>query len=108
MKHFIILIGFLFIGVLIYAQDSSVNFKKLKELKLPDFKINKVPFKYSDQLGKNYFSSSKTYFEQEISILPLDNMPCFVPDISLISKMPNQLGNGFAVRIPNKITVEIK
>lgn len=108
MKHLIILIGSLFICVSIYAQDSSTNLKKMKEFKFPDFKINKLPFKYFDQLGKNNFSKDNTSLKQGISILPLDNMPCFVPDISLISKIPNQLNNGNAVAIPNKIIEDIK
>ncbi len=91
-----------------YAQDSSINLKKIETFKLPDFRIKKIPFKYSESLGTGNFLINKRDLKPGIAVLPLDNMPCFVPDITLVSKMPNQQSNGLAVRIPNKMLVESK
>ncbi len=109
MKHFTFLVTFFFIGSAIYAQDSSINLKKLETFNLPDFRIKKIPFKYAEKLGTNNLSTGKTFHKPGVSILSLDNMPCFVPDVAVVSKMPNQQSNGSAVRIPNKITIiEVK
>lgn len=105
MKHSTFLMGFLFIGTAIFAQDSTVNLKKLEIFKLPDFKIKKVPFKYSEQFGTLISPVEKMSLKPGITILQLDNMPCYVPDVATVSKMPNHQFNGIAVKIPNKITV---
>ena len=108
MKHFTFLTAFFFIGLFSYAQDSSVNLNKYKDFRLPQSKIKKLPFKYFDESRPNNFTLAETILKPGRHILPLDNMPCFVPDISLVSKMPNQQFIGSAVSIPNKITVEAK
>ena len=48
------------------------------------------------------------YKNDTVIILPLDNMPCYIPDMSKVSKMPNLQSKGGAVNIPNKIIVESK
>ena len=106
MKHFTFLATFLLTGVTIYAQDSSVNLRKSDTFRLPDFKSKKVPFKYLDKLGTNNFSSIKSYLKPGIYLLPLDNMPCSVPEIAGVSKIPYQQSKGSAIRIPNKISLE--
>lgn len=109
MKYLPFLASFLFFCLSTYAQDSSVNLKKLETFKLPDFKIKKIPFTYSEKLGTKIFSADKILLQHGITILPLDKMPCFVPDVATVSKMPNQQSRGSAVRIPNKSTVvEVK
>ena len=42
-----------------------------------------------------------TFPGYNIKKLPQDNMPCFVPDVSRISKMPNQQNTVIAIKIPN-------
>ena len=108
MKYLTFFILFVVINAIAFAQDSSINLKKFKEFKLPDIEIRKLPFKYSDELVSNNVTLGKAFLKPGIYILPLDNMPCFVPDVSSVSKIPNQQFTGSAVKIPNKIIVEVK
>jgi len=86
-----------------------VILKNFKEFKMPLIQFFKKPnYLNGDFNIKDFtliYSSNKN---ETIIILPLDNMPCFIPDISKVSKMPNQQSKGSAVNIPNKIIVEVK
>ena len=109
MKKIQSIICLLFITAFASAQDSSVILKNYKEFKLPLLKLFKKPDYLNGDLNKKDFTIIKPFYKNEtVIILPLDNMPCFIPDISTISKMPNQQSTGSAVKIPNKIIVEVK
>ena len=109
MKKIQSIICLLFITAFASAQDSSVILKNYKEFKLPLLKLFKKPDYLNGDLNKKDFTIIKPFYKNEtVIILPLDNMPCFIPDISTISKMPNQQSRGSAVKIPNKIIVEVK
>ena len=91
------------------AQDSSVILKNYEALKLPFINFfNKPNYLIKDFTINDYAVINSFYKMETVIILPLDNMPCFIPDISKISKMPNQQSKGSAVSIPNKILVETK
>ena len=107
MKKIQSIICLLFITAFASAQDSSVILKNYKEFKLPLLKLFKKPDYLNGDLNKKDFTIIKPFYKNEtVIILPLDNMPCFIPDISTISKMPNQQSKGLAVNIPNKIIVK--
>ena len=100
---------FLLISAFARAQDSSVILKNYKEFKMPFIKLFKKPDYLNADLTKKDFAVINSFYKNEtVIILPLDNMPCFTPDVSKISKMPNQQFGGTAVNIPNKIIVESK
>ena len=102
-------ICFLFFKSFASALDSSVILKNYKDFKMPLIKLFKKPNYLVGDLNKQDFTIINSFYKNEtVIILPLDNMPCFIPDISTISKMPNQQSKGSAVNIPNKIIVESK
>ena len=109
MKKIQSFICFLFITAFACAQDSSVILKNFKDFKMPLIKLFKKPSYLNGDLNKQDFTIINSLYKNEtVIILPLDNMPCFNPDISKVSKMPNQQSKGSAVNIPNKIIVEVK
>ena len=100
---------FLLISAFARAQDSSVILKNYKEFKMPFIKLFKKPNYLNADLSKKDFAVINSFYKIEtVIILPLDNMPCFIPDVYKVSKMPNQQFKGLAVNIPNKIIVESK
>ena len=102
-------ICFLFFTSFASAQYSSVILKNYKDFKMPLIKLFKKPNYLIGDLNKQDFTIINSFYKNEtVIILPLDNMPCFIPDISKVSKMPNQQSKGSAVNIPNKIIVESK
>ena len=83
--------------------------KNYKDFKMPLIKLFKKPSYLNGDLNKKDFTIINSFYKNEtVIILPLDNMPCFIPDIPTISKMPNQQLKGSAFNIPNKIIVEVK
>ena len=109
MKKIESIICLLFITAFASAQDSSVILKNYKDFKMPLIKLFKKPNYLIGDLSKQDFTIKNSFYKNEtVIILPLDNMPCFIPDISTISKMPNQQSKGSAINIPNKIIVEVK
>ena len=84
------------------AQDKTFDLKKFKDFKMPNISHLKIPGyleKLKDNIASNDFVSKNNY--NPVIILPLDNMPCFVPDVSVVSKLPNQQNSGIAIKIPN-------
>ena len=76
---------------------------------MPLIKLLKKPSYFNGDLNKQDFTIiNQLYKNETVIILPLDNMPCFIPDISKVTKMPNQQSKGSAVNIPNKIIIEVK
>ena len=109
MKKIQSIICLLFITVFASAQDSSVILKNYKDFKMPLLKLFKKPDYLNGDFNKKDFTIINSFYKNEtVIILPLDNMPCFIPDVSTISKMPNQQSRGSAVKILNKIIVEVK
>ena len=109
MKKIQSFICFLFITSFASAQDSSVILKNFKEFKMPLIPFLKKPNYLNGDLNiKDFTLINSSNKNETVIILPLDNMPCFIPDISKVSKMPNQQSKGSAVNIPNKIIVESK
>ena len=107
MKKIQSIICFLFMTAFASAQDSSVILKNYKDFKMPLIKLFKKPSYLNGDFNKKDFTISNSFYKNEtVIILPLDNMPCFIPDVSTISKMPNQQSKGLAVNIPNKIIVK--
>ena len=105
MKKIQTFICFLFFTAFACAQDSSVILKNYKDFKMPLIKLFKKP----GDLNKKDFTIINSFYKNEtVIILPLDNMLCFIPDISKVTKMPNQQSKGSAVNILNKIIVEVK
>ncbi len=107
MKKLKLIISLLLFATVVCAQDSSINLKNYRNFKLPDFKILKTPLYLKNGLYKDYAVILPAN-NLNVLILPLDNMPCFIPDVSSVSKIPNQKSNGSAVKIPNKIKVDTK
>ena len=108
MKKMITICSFVFCGFVAFAQDSSYSFKEERFFKIPEIMVNKIPSylkKYDVTTLKNSFQN---YSTSSVIILPQDNMPCFVPDVSQVIRIPNQLGIGFAIPIPNAIKFESK
>ena len=102
-------ICFLFFTSFACAQDSSVILKNYKDFKMPLIKLFKKPSYLNGDFNKKDFTIINSFYKNEtVIILPLDNMPCFIPDISKVNKMPNQQSKGTAVNIPNKMIVEVK
>ena len=109
MKKIQSFICFLFITAFASAQDSSVIIKNYKEFKMPLIQFFKKPNYLNGDLNiKDFTIINSSNKNETVIILPLDNMPCFIPDISKVSKMPNQQSKGSAVNIPNKIIIESK
>lgn len=109
MKKIQSFIFFFFITLFVRAQDSSLILKNYKEFKMPLIKLFKKPNYLNGDLNKKDLTIIKLFYKNEtVIILPLDNMPCFIPDMSKVSKMPNQQSKGGAVNIPNKIIVGSK
>ena len=109
MKKIQSFICFLFITAFASAQDSSVILKNYKDFKMPLIQFFKKPNYLNGDLNiKDFTLINSSNKNETVIILPLDNMPCFIPDISKVSKMPNQQSKGSAVNIPNKIIVESK
>ena len=109
MKKIQTIICFLFLTVFARAQDSSMILKNYKEFKMPLIKLFKIPYYLNGDLNNKDFSIINSFYKNEtVRILPLDNMPCFIPDISSISKMPNLQSKTSAVKIPKKIIDESK
>ncbi len=100
---------FILITAFARAHDSSVILKNYKEFKMPFITLFKKPNYLNENLTKKDFAFINSFYKNEtVIILPLDNMPCFIPDISKVSKMPYQQSRGTAVNIPNIIIVESK
>ena len=108
MKKFQLITCLLLFATVVCAQDSSTNLKNYRNFDIPEFKILKTPFSLKNGIIKNYGLIKPGAYNMSILILPLDNMPCFIPDVSRVSKIPNLQSNGSAVKIPNKIIVESK
>ena len=54
-------------------------------------KLFKKPNYLNGDLNKKDLNIINSFYKNEtVLISPLDNMPCFIPDISKVSKMPNQ------------------
>ena len=100
---------FFFITLFARAQDSSLILKNYKEFKMPSIKLFKKPNYLNGDLNEKDFTIINSFYKNDtVIILPLDNMPCYIPDMSKVSKMPNLQSKGVAVNIPNKIIVESK
>lgn len=100
-KKIIIMCFFSTSAIAAFCQDSSHILKIDKYFKLPDLPKIKTPSylkKYNVTGQDNRIIGKKN----NILILPLDNMPCFVPDVSTVAKMPNQQAIGVAIPIPNR------
>ena len=109
MKKIQSFICFLFITAFASAQDSLVILKNYKDFKMPLIQFFKKPNYLNGDLNiKDFTLINSSNKNETVIILPLDNMPCFIPDISKVSKMPNQQSKGSAVNIPNKIIIESK
>ena len=109
MKKIQSIICLLFFTSFASAQDSSMILKNYKDFKMPLIKLFKKPNYLIGDLNKQDFTIINSFYKNEtVIILPLDNMPCFIPDISKVNKMPNQQSKGTAVNIPNKMIVEVK
>jgi len=109
MKKIQSFICFLLITAFASAQDKFSDHKNYKEFKMPLIQFFKKPNYLNGDLDiKDFTIINSSNKNETVIILPLDNMPCFIPDISKVSKMPNQQSKGSAVNIPNKIIVEVK
>ena len=76
---------------------------------MPSIKLFKKPNDLNGDLNEKDFTIINSFYKNDtVIILPLDNMPCYIPDMSKVSKMPNLQSKGVAVNIPNKIIVESK
>ncbi|MFN0081906.1 MAG: hypothetical protein ACKVOM_05260 [Ferruginibacter sp.] len=102
MKNFIVLCFFSTLTLAAFSQDGSHILKIDKYFKLPGFPKIKTPsyLKKYNVTGKDNRIIGK---RDNLLVLPLDNMPCFVPDVSRVAKMPNQHAIGVAIPIPNSI-----
>ena len=70
--------------------------EKINKIKLKDFSIP------SHLLGTDTAAFHQMIKSKNgISTLPQDNMPCFVPDVTKVEKMPVLKDRGFAITIPN-------
>ncbi len=99
-----LIMGFFFsLSVLAaFSQDSSHILKTDKYFQLFDFSKIKLPSylkKYDENILDNHIAGKSS----KVRILPLDNMPCFVPDVAIVTKIPNRKSIGVAIPIPNKI-----
>ena len=109
MKKIQSFICFFFITLFARAQDSSLVLKNHKEFKMPSIKLFKKPNYLNGDLNEKDFTIINSFYKNDtVIILPLDNMPCYIADMSKVSKMPNLQSKGVAVNIPNKIIVESK
>ena len=74
--------------------------EKINKIKLKDISI---PFHL---LGTNTAAFHQMIkLKNGLSILPQDNMPCFVPDVTKVEKMPVLKDRGFAIKIPNTYNI---
>jgi len=86
---------FLFVSISTYAQEPSVRFVDTTDKKnlLPlvkNFLLDQGRFSYHTPRGKVY-------------ILPYDNMPCLVPEMQSIAKMPRTMQPMPESRMPNAL-----
>ena len=106
MKKIQSIICFLFFTAFACAQDSSLILKNYKEFKAPFIKLFKKPDYLNGNVTKNNLTFILPFYNNNtVIILPLDNMPCLIPDVSKVSKMPTRLSYGSAIKIPNKIII---
>ena len=104
MKHLLTFSVILMLSSFTYiqAQDKAIDLKKFKDFKLLEISKLKIPGylqKSELNIGSNALVSITNY--NSIIMLPLDNMACLVPDVSVVSKMPNRQNTGTPIHIPN-------
>ncbi len=111
---FITLIALLFSVVAFCQQfeqpDIELKFNKPTQnfkIVIPNTKLNFKPITPNSSLNKlpllGYKNFLRSIYNDRIIILPLDNMPCFVPRKYNSTQMPIYKGNEYAVKIPNAL-----
>jgi len=78
MRTFYLTVACLLLSTCLPAQKNNLRFRTEPDVKgNPFINLNKQPAKRSFNMAGN-----------DISKLPLGNMPCFVPDLSSVAAMP--------------------
>ncbi|MCY7291680.1 MAG: hypothetical protein LH615_05790 [Ferruginibacter sp.] len=104
MKKLFLILMIIAIGNKSFSQKKILGedyFKKeLEKIKMKDTKIP------SYLLGSDTLSFPQILQTiNGVSILPQDNMPCFVPNVNKVAKMPVVKDEGFATKIPNAYNI---